>query len=699
MLATRARDPYALWYSGDREPVDGLTPRPPVDLPQSIHYRFIGLGIVNDSLVDGREGVTFAMHSGRYFAGHQHADQNAFVINAYGEKLAIDSGYYDWYGSPHFKQYSLQTVAHNTVLVNGEGQAAVTKGADGRMSAWFDSPGYSYLAGDASAEPVYGGALTRFDRRVLMIRPGIIIVQDLLEAPESAQWQWLLHTVAPIEADARAGTLSVTSGAARMTASFLSPGELDMTVTDRYPVHPYDGYGTVPVPEDKLAQEWHLSASPPQAAAREQFLTVFDVRRSEDKGATTVRPLATRTGVGLLLTDGPRRTAALLTDAGGERPLVAGDFVADADAAAVTVEGGRVVGAFAHNAASLKRAGQTLFSLAKGTGSFALIVTAEGYLADLDLPEAATVTLLCPTAPEGVACDDAIADASWDSASRTLRLRVPAGRHTLAWGDDPASVGSHELAELPLLVGEEVVKLEGYARRTGWGFLRNWWGQVTVPTPRSHLLEVSGLSGSVPSVSWDGRGVELTAADGKASATVWANAGLHYLTIGAQGELSGVSLKAIGPAPVQTEMLPVDWELPEGAPKVEAEEPTAESDAKATRMKKTAASGGLAHVGWDTDGMWAEWKLTVPADGDYELLFRGASVYNGIYRELRLDGELLPGERPLGFESTGGWCRGLNNWRWFRVAEPVRLSAGNHVLRMTRLEQSMNLDLIALIPR
>ena len=146
-------------------------------------------------------------------------------------------------------------------------------------------------------------------------------------------------------------------------------------------------------------------------------------------------------------------------------------------------------------------------------------------------------------------------------------------------------------------------------------------------------------------------------------------------------------------------MLPADWELPEGALTVEAEDLAAEGDVKAKRIEKVAASGGLAHVGWDTAGQWAEWTLAVPADGEYELLFRAASVYDGIYRELRLDGELLPGAGLAGFESTGGWCRSSNDWRWFRVAEPVRLSVGNHVLRMTRLEQSMNLDLIALILR
>ena len=200
-LALRTRDPYTLWYSGQRDPLDGLTPRPPADLPQSIHYRHIGVVIFNTSLVDGREGATVAMHSGRYWAGHQHADQNHFVIHAYGEKLAIDGGYYDWYGSPHFLAYSMQTLAHNTLLVNGQGQADRKAGADGRVAAYFDSPGYGYTVGDASKPEIYRGLLKQFDRRILFIKPGFVVIHDLVASAKGpAKYDWLLNVIGALRA-------------------------------------------------------------------------------------------------------------------------------------------------------------------------------------------------------------------------------------------------------------------------------------------------------------------------------------------------------------------------------------------------------------------------------------------------------------------------------------------------------------------
>ena len=53
---------------------------------------------------------------------HSHADQNAFVIEAFGRGLAIATGYYPWYGSPHHHQWTRSTQAVNSVLIDGKGQ-------------------------------------------------------------------------------------------------------------------------------------------------------------------------------------------------------------------------------------------------------------------------------------------------------------------------------------------------------------------------------------------------------------------------------------------------------------------------------------------------------------------------------------------------------------------------------------------------
>jgi hypothetical protein len=280
-LALRTRDPYALWYSSKtKEPVDGLAPREPTDLPASIHYRSIGVTIFNTSLVNGKEGATVAMHSGRFWAGHQHPDQNHFVIHAYGEKLAIDGGYYDWYGSPHFKAYSMTTLAHNTLLVDGQGQAACTPGADGRTTAYFDSPGYGYVVGDAANPLIYQGKLKQFDRRLLFIKPGFVVVHDLVAAADkAARFDWMLHAIVPIETDAAARSFRIPCTNAALQGRFFLPADAAMEVKTGFPVEPVNRYSRDPVPKDKYFPEWTLFARPPREASETEFFAAMQIQR------------------------------------------------------------------------------------------------------------------------------------------------------------------------------------------------------------------------------------------------------------------------------------------------------------------------------------------------------------------------------------------------------------------------------------
>lgn len=369
-LAIRTRDPYALWYSGQREPIDGLTPREPADLPPSIHYRHIGVAIFNTSLVDGREGVTVAMHSGPYFAGHQHPDQNHFVIHAYSEKLAIDGGYYDWYGSPHFKAYSMQTLAHNTLLVDGEGQAVCKAGADGRMAAYFDSPGYGYVVGDASDPDVYGGRLSRFDRRILFIKPGFVIVHDLVASGAAARYDWMLHAIVPIEVNSAAESFSIRCKAAALHGRFFSPTDVSLEVKTGFPAEPVNRYSTDPVPPENYFPEWILYATPAERTAAAEFFAVMQIQRlgaNAQPPATMDRLDADGTHA-VRVQCGDRTHLILSRSHGTEGTIRTADVETDGQLAAIELAAdGTILRAMAADARFLRYKGQMLFEEAKPT--------------------------------------------------------------------------------------------------------------------------------------------------------------------------------------------------------------------------------------------------------------------------------------------------------------------------------------------
>ena len=359
-LGARAKDPYALWYAAT---TNGETlARPPTDIPQSIIYPYIGYAIFNTCLSEGLENVGVGMRCGPYHAGHQHDDLNGFSIHAYGEKLAVDGGYYDWYGSPHFKAYSLTTLAHNTLLVNGECQK---RKANGALTSHFDSAGFGYALGDASDPEVYNGLLKRFERRLLFLKPGLVIVQDLVEAAdEPVQLDWLIHshTEKAFPIDKRKGTFLIPRPRASLQGTFLTPDDLRLSIGKSFDVVPQKPRASVDLSWDDVQPEWTLTATTGQKQDSAQFLAVLNIRRDGEKTPEIERfaaagafgcKIRTDHGTCLVLARRPGVPAGRVSLRGLET---------DGDFAAVLLDShARVANAFAGDATTLQYMGKRLF--------------------------------------------------------------------------------------------------------------------------------------------------------------------------------------------------------------------------------------------------------------------------------------------------------------------------------------------------
>jgi hypothetical protein len=137
-----------------------------------------------------------------YGPGHQHPDINHFVIYANGTWLAIDPGY----------TKLKETRNHNTILVNGKGQA-------GAGEKWLDykvfqnrepapkitlaetTEEYEYIIGNAGNIYIDEAGLEYFERQLMFIKPDVIIITDRLKGKASSTFEWLLQAneIATIE--------------------------------------------------------------------------------------------------------------------------------------------------------------------------------------------------------------------------------------------------------------------------------------------------------------------------------------------------------------------------------------------------------------------------------------------------------------------------------------------------------------------
>ena len=164
----------------------------PQELPHSRLFESVGLSAFHTAFGDKQNDITLLFRSSPFGSvSHGHADQNAFVIEAFGKALAPVTGYYPWYGSPHHSNWTRDTKAVNSILVNGQGQVKRKSWANGEITAFHSDDAYDYVEGEAA--PAYGDRLKRFRRHIVHARPGIFVIYDDLIANKPATFQWLLH--------------------------------------------------------------------------------------------------------------------------------------------------------------------------------------------------------------------------------------------------------------------------------------------------------------------------------------------------------------------------------------------------------------------------------------------------------------------------------------------------------------------------
>jgi len=315
IVAAQARNPHWQWYvdahGGPPEPrtyidfVRGahppVAPTPPVDLPTSRLFGGTGVAALNTTLVDAGDNVQVLFKSSPFGTqSHGYESQNAFLVNAFGERLFIRSGHRDIYGSAHHKNWMWQTKSVNAITVNGKGQRAHSAAARGRITEFHTSERIDYVAGEAAE--AYGGKLDTFRRRILFVKPTLIVIFDSAECPAAAQtltgtpiattrFDWWLHSAFAMDVTGNEATVEGAKSAARVT--FFAPGDLAIAVTDRF--------DPPPRPRIELTQ-WHLSASYDAPCRRAEFVTVIEPFRKGSPPAKKVHFERTDSGFALRAT-------------------------------------------------------------------------------------------------------------------------------------------------------------------------------------------------------------------------------------------------------------------------------------------------------------------------------------------------------------------------------------------------------------
>ncbi|WP_302630584.1 DUF4962 domain-containing protein [Antarctobacter heliothermus] len=198
------------WWDTNFDELTYLTDFPQVeatDPPSGMrHFKGIGWVGVQHEMADPDQHIQFVMKSSPFGSiSHSHGDQNAFCMAAYGEDLAIQSGYYVAFNSSMHRLWRRQTVSKNAILINGKGQyadkdKAKAMAATGKILAAEEREDHIYIKGDATAAyQSLSPEVTLAEREVYFVRGSYFVIVDKVDAETPVTLDWLLHANAPYD--------------------------------------------------------------------------------------------------------------------------------------------------------------------------------------------------------------------------------------------------------------------------------------------------------------------------------------------------------------------------------------------------------------------------------------------------------------------------------------------------------------------
>lgn len=314
----------------------GQAPLPEVplaDLPQSRHFDDIGVVIMHSALGDAARDIMFGFRSSpQGSASHGFSDQNSFVLNAFGQPLAINSGYREFYDSPHHMGWTRQTKAKNAVLVGGQGQRVKDATATGQIVRYADGAGFSFATGDA--QRAYAPRAEKALRHVFFVDRRYFVLLDEVAAPVPVPFQWLLHARSEMQLVPERNEITVRQQDARLTANLLhpAPGALLFSQTDAFDP-PVD-----PAWRAKMPNEWHMSAETAPARQQEFLALLYPWQTRDGNAPPAVRLVPAARGFALRVGE----DGLVLMAREAEKQVEAEGWALDGMAASVTpVEGGR----------------------------------------------------------------------------------------------------------------------------------------------------------------------------------------------------------------------------------------------------------------------------------------------------------------------------------------------------------------------
>jgi hypothetical protein len=334
-------------------------------------------------------------------AAHGHADALSFTLAAYGQPCLVDPGFYTYNGALEWHRYFRETAAHNTVVIDGQPQAAYR----GRLK-WSHAPQVTRLHwGSAAAGDYVEGMHDGYSRytpavlhrrAVLFCKPHYWLIRDEFSGEGEHELAWYFH-FAPEACLTQEETGTVLMQHVSGTGLAVVPVERTQITVDLLPPGEAPEAGWV-------APQYGMKVQAPMARYRQRarlpmtlHTLLLPYAGQGLPGTVDVVPEGTpQTAQTLLVTTQEHRDVFLFSAGHGATSCHTG-WQTDGRAACVRLNDRQEVWAgFLVNGTVLTRDGQDLLRIDRPVGFAAILVQAGQ--TRIELSEAADVVTTLPNA-------------------------------------------------------------------------------------------------------------------------------------------------------------------------------------------------------------------------------------------------------------------------------------------------------------
>ncbi len=224
----RRTEALSLWWFDPRMEV-------PEGLALDSMFRGVNVAFFRSAWEDP-DAIFVGFKGGDNKANHSHLDLGTFVLDALGERWAVDLGGDNYnlpayFGRERWTYYRLKTEGHNVLVLNGANQDPK---AESSITAFKSTPERAFAVADLSA--AYAKEANRVLRGVAIVDRSRVIIQDEIEAQEPLSVVWGFHTAADIDIQGHIATL--TQDDVHLAVQIVEPGEAIFKVVSAQPPEP-----------------------------------------------------------------------------------------------------------------------------------------------------------------------------------------------------------------------------------------------------------------------------------------------------------------------------------------------------------------------------------------------------------------------------------------------------------------------------